>query len=84
MTSAAPEAADGEDVLPQRNLHVALLDVGHFNGKQETRVVFLDLDVVNVLQKGIRLVGGRHAVERACRHWSVIEFGRGFVHDSDR
>jgi hypothetical protein len=30
------------------------------------------------------LVGGRHAVERACRHWSVIEFGRGFVHDSDR
>ena len=47
--SASTIAADGENVFPQGNLDIAIADVWHFDGKQETRLVFLYCDAVVVL-----------------------------------
>jgi hypothetical protein len=68
MKSNAPESADGENVFPQRNLHVALVDVRHFDGKQETSFVLLDRDILVFLKKRIRVTCWRHALHRVCRH----------------
>lgn len=66
---AAPETADGENVFSQRNLDVILVDIWHFDGKQQTRIVFLDRDIVILLRKAMKVVCRRHAVKRFCRNF---------------
>jgi len=77
--STPSKTADGENIFPERNLHIFLVDVWHCDGKQKTRIVFLDRNIGIVVQKGIRVVCRRHTIQLICCHACSIRFGRTIV-----
>ena len=67
--STSTKAANRQDVFAQRNLQVAVTSVWHFNGKHETRFVFLNCEAA------IALVFLGEAVSRRHCHGDSVSFG---------
>ena len=72
--TTSSKAADRENIFPQGNLDVAIANVRHFNGKQETSFVFVNRDAVVAIAFLTKAVCRRHI----CR---LVRRGHGFYRD---